>query len=118
MMINGIESVAAGSNNRWSTIGVAVAAVGVATLGVATFYLRFPDWANEVGVMGCYAILLFGVLRGHFEDHHCVKQYHEYLRSLDVAVLKKASALAAISERSRAEVTRFLNTYHVDWSAQ
>jgi hypothetical protein len=117
-MINGIETVASGNNRPWFTICASIAAAGIVTLGVVTFYLRLPDWANELGAVSCYLILLFGVLKGHFQDHRRVTQYHEYLRSLDVAVLKKASAFTTISERSRAEVRKFLNTHHVGWSTQ
>lgn len=117
-MINSIESVAAGSDKPWFSIGAGFASVGMVALGIATFNLHLPDWANAAGAFACYGILLFCVLRGHFEDHRRTNIYLEYLRSLDVSILKSASRLSAISARSRAEVHRFLNTHHAGWSAQ
>ena len=116
-MINSIESISAGRNKPWFSIGAGIATVGMITLGVVTFRLHLPDWVNAVASMACYGILLSCVLRGHFQDHHHVTLYTEYLRSLDVAILKETSALSAISARSRAEVANFLNAHHAGWSA-
>jgi hypothetical protein len=116
-MIKDFESVSAGHNKPWLLIGAGIATIGMITLGAVTFRLYLPEWVIGVACMVCAGILLSSVVKGHCQDHHQVTLYTEYLRSLDVAILKETSIFSAISVRSRVEIARFLIAHHICWTA-